>query len=104
MYNTSLVVSFLNKIHRVHIQYVPRIHTLRQRQDGQPCSFLLTDFCRRRQTLLYNDIIPTFLLFFADSEESLGPAKLTNEVLQIMEKIPDTVTAMTGHKVRSALT
>ena len=48
--------------------------------------------------------LPTFLLFFADSEESLGPAKLTNEVLQIMEKIPDTVTAMTGHKVRSALT
>merc|ERR1712018_218971 len=41
---------------------------------------------------------------FTDSGESLGPAKLTNEVLNIMEKIPDTVTSMTGHKVRSALT
>ena len=41
---------------------------------------------------------------FSDTDESLGPAKLTNEVLNIMEKIPDTVTTMTGHKIKSALT
>ena len=31
--------------------------------------------------------------------ESLGPAKLTGEVLDIMDRIPDAVTAFTGHRM-----
>ncbi len=42
------------------------------------------------------------MIGFTDSGESLGPAKLTNEVLNIMEKIPDSVTTMTGYKVKNA--
>ena len=38
---------------------------------------------------------------FTDREESLGPAKITNEVLNIMEKIPESVTTMTGYKVKN---
>lgn len=30
----------------------------------------------------------------------LGPAKMTNEVLQIMDKIPDTIETMTGHRIK----
>jgi hypothetical protein len=40
------------------------------------------------------------MIGFTDTDESLGPAKLTNEVLNIMEKIPDTVTSMTGYKCK----
>ncbi len=36
----------------------------------------------------------------SDRKESLGPAKLTNEVLQIVSRIPDVVHQMTGHKVK----
>lgn len=42
------------------------------------------------------------MIGFTDQDESLGPAKLTNEVLNIMEKIPDSVTAMTGYKLKNA--
>ena len=38
---------------------------------------------------------------FSDGDESLGPAKMTNEVLNIMEKIPESVTTMTGYKVKN---
>merc|ERR1719464_2529913 len=38
---------------------------------------------------------------YTDGEESLGPAKITNEVLNIMEKIPESVTTMTGYKVKN---
>lgn len=38
---------------------------------------------------------------YTDSEDGLGPSRLTNEVLNIMEKIPDTVTSMTGYKVKN---
>jgi flotillin len=31
---------------------------------------------------------------------TLGPAKMTGEVLQIMEKLPEAVEAMTGHKIK----
>merc|ERR1719400_76938 len=37
---------------------------------------------------------------FPDSDQSLGPARLTGEVLEIMEKMPDAVTQFTGHKPR----
>ena len=39
---------------------------------------------------------------FTDAEhESIGPAKVTNEVLSIMEAIPDTITAYTGYKLKT---
>ena len=38
------------------------------------------------------------MIGLTDGEESLGPAKITNEVLNIMEKIPDSITTMTGYK------
>ena len=37
---------------------------------------------------------------FPDSDQGLGPARLTGEVLEIMEKMPDAVSQFTGHKVR----
>ena len=37
---------------------------------------------------------------FPDRDEGLGPARLTGEVLSIVEKMPEVVTQMTGHKVR----
>ena len=40
---------------------------------------------------------------YIDGEESLGPAKITNEVLNIMEKIPESVTAMTGYKIKNSV-
>jgi len=39
---------------------------------------------------------------FPDSDQSLGPARLTGEVLEIMEKMPDAVTQFTGHRPRVA--
>jgi len=39
---------------------------------------------------------------FPDSDQSLGPARLTGEVLEIMEKMPDAVSQFTGHKARVA--
>lgn len=42
------------------------------------------------------------MIGFTDQDESLGPAKLTNEVLNIMERIPDSVTTMTGYKLKNA--
>ena len=39
---------------------------------------------------------------FPDSDQSLGPARLTGEVLEIMEKMPMAVTEFTGHKPRVA--
>ncbi len=38
-----------------------------------------------------------------DQEGSLGPVRLTNEVLTIMDRIPDVVTNMTGHKIKNAV-
>lgn len=43
------------------------------------------------------------MIGFTDQNESLGPARLTNEVLNIMEKIPESVTAMTGHRVKNSV-
>jgi len=40
---------------------------------------------------------------YIDGEESLGPAKITNEVLNIMEKIPESVTTMTGYKIKNSV-
>merc|ERR1719367_144792 len=42
------------------------------------------------------------MIGFPDSDQSLGPARLTGEVLEIMEKMPDAVTQFTGHKPRVA--
>ena len=39
---------------------------------------------------------------FPDSQQGLGPARLTGEVLDIMEKIPDAVQQFSGHKLRVA--
>lgn len=36
---------------------------------------------------------------FPDGQEGLGPAKLTQEVLDIVEKMPDVVQQMTGHRM-----
>ena len=38
-----------------------------------------------------------------NEDASLGPSRVTNEVLNIMEKIPSTVTTMTGYNVKSHL-
>ncbi len=38
-----------------------------------------------------------------DSGESLGPARITQEVMDIVEKIPLVATSMTGHKVRTVV-
>ena len=35
----------------------------------------------------------------SNPNESIGPAKLTGEVLDIMDRIPDAVTAFTGQKL-----
>ena len=42
------------------------------------------------------------ITFVADpnDKDSIGPAKLTKEVLNIVEKMPDVVTQMTGHKLQ----
>ena len=37
---------------------------------------------------------------FPDSQESIGPARMTGEVLEIMERIPDAVNQFTGHKMK----
>ncbi len=36
---------------------------------------------------------------FPDGKESLGPARLTGEVMDIVEQIPSIVQQMTGHDV-----
>ena len=40
---------------------------------------------------------------FTNEDSSLGPSLVTNEVLNIMEKIPNAVTSMTGYSVKSHL-
>lgn len=35
-----------------------------------------------------------------DSKESVGPARLTGEIMSIVEKIPESTAAMTGYKMR----
>ena len=39
------------------------------------------------------------MIGFPDGKEGLGPARLTGEVLSIVEQIPTAVEQMTGHKV-----
>lgn len=34
-------------------------------------------------------------------DESCGPARITGEVLKIVEKMPDVVTQMTGHRMKA---
>lgn len=41
------------------------------------------------------------MIGFPDGNQGLGPAKLTNEVLTIMDKIPDAVTQLTGHRIKN---
>ena len=36
-----------------------------------------------------------------NDEESCGPARITGEVLKIVEKMPDVVHQMTGHRMKS---
>ena len=36
-----------------------------------------------------------------NQDESCGPARITGEVLKIVEKMPDVVQQMTGHKMKS---
>jgi flotillin len=38
---------------------------------------------------------------FPDQNESLGPARLTNEVLNIIDSIPEAMTQMTGYKIKN---
>ena len=62
-------------------------------------NYIMELLCYKTLFSLNSQVGGVTMVGFPDGKESLGPARLTGEVMDIVEQIPSIVQQMTGHDV-----